>query len=428
MRIALFARPEIIHKVSGMKNEYPDLEISYFPYTEAKETATLLSQAFMCDIYIFGETLAYLYVKHVVEKKKLPKIIIAFDEYKIMTALYQLSYVKKQPLRRLSIDVYQEAALEEVCTELHMDQDTIYPYAYGEDGEPDLDEVVHHHQFLWKTGKTDHALTSIKEVEEKLMALQIPTTCMLIPSRNIKLALEEARELSKLDQHKSVQIVAGYVRIKNWENKKKSLGEAFAMENLLRLYQRMLTFGRETGSSVTINQNNQIVLYGTKRLLTYITGNYREFPLLTELENVLNTPLDIGFGLGLTAIQAENNAKTALAAGVSREGSHCYIVNERQEKIGPIGIKKEFDTSKLYHALIHKARLNNELSYNFIDFISMRNNEPFSSQDVAVHYRVTKRSAERTINKLLHGEVIKIVGEEKPYVRGRPRKLFAVKQ
>jgi len=126
----------------------------------------------------------------------------------------------------------------------------------------------------------------------------------------------------------------------------------------------------------------------------------------------------------LTAKQADVNARLALERCRENENSNCYIVNERQDVIGPLGVKKHFDPAELYQSLIHKARLNNELSYNFIDFITHRNNEPFSSQDIAVFYRVTKRSAERTINKLLVGKVIKIVGEEKPYIKGRPRKLF----
>ncbi len=91
-------------------------------------------------------------------------------------------------------------------------------------------------------------------------------------------------------------------------------------------------------------------------------------------------------------------------------------------------MKKEIDASSLYQALIHDARLNNELSYNFIDFITDRNNEPFSTHDVALFYKVTKRSAERTVNKLLSGNVIKIAGEERPYKKGRPRKLFTLNQ
>src|SRR5699024_9996590 len=101
-------------------------------------------------------------------------------------------------------------------------------------------------------------------------------------------------------------------------------------------------------------------------------------------------------------------------------------VNDRKDRIGPLGVKKHINTSRLYQALIHKARLNNELSYNFIDFITTRNNEPFSSRDVASFYKVTKRSAERTVNKLLSGKVIKVVGEEQTYTRGRHSNLIQI--
>ena len=76
--------------------------------------------------------------------------------------------------------------------------------------------------------------------------------------------------------------------------------------------------------------------------------------------------------------------------------------------------------------ILNIFKLNNELSYNFIDFITDRNNEPFSSNDIAAYYKVTKRSAERTVNKLLSGNVIKVSGEERPYLKGRPRKLFSL--
>src|SRR5699024_12801164 len=92
--------------------------------------------------------------------------------------------------------------------------------------------------------------------------------------------------------------------------------------------------------------------------------------------------------------------------------------------IGPLGVKKEFNASMLYQSLIHEAKLNNELSYNFIGVIEIRNNEPFSSNDIAKHYGVTKRSAERTIKKFGAGNVIKEIGEDMHYVKGRPRKRF----
>src|SRR5690625_4082554 len=242
MKIALFARQEIIQKVNAMKDEYKEMEIISFPYTEAKEITALINQAFLCDIYIFGETLSYLYVKQIIDKRKTPKVIIAFDEYKIMSALYSLSYINQQPLHRLSVDVYQESALQEVFSELKMHDEKVYSYAYEKYGEPDIEKISQFHHQLWTEGKIDYVLTSIKEVEEKLADFHIPASCMIMPNLNIKQALEEARAMGKLNQNQSTQIVQGYVQIKNWEVIKKEAGEASVKALLDKLYQRLLTF------------------------------------------------------------------------------------------------------------------------------------------------------------------------------------------
>src|SRR5699024_7619580 len=158
-------------------------------------------------------------------------------------------------------------------------------------------------------------------------------------------------------------------------------------------------FAKRTDATVIHNADQAFTVIGTDKLLHHLRNHYRDFPLLREMKTSLKLPIHMGFGLGLNAKESAGNASLALESCKHSEHSICYIINERQEMIGPIGIKKEIDTSSLYRALIHDARLNNELSYNFIDFITERNNEPFSTNDVAQFYQVTKRSAERTDRK-----------------------------
>lgn len=425
-KVAVFARQELIDRLHTYIKGQDDIEITPFVFTEAKETGELIEKAFMCDVYLFTESLSYLYAKEKINKRRLPAVQIAYDEYMILTSFYRLKYQHHQELNRISIDVFNQQYAEEVITELNLTERDIYLYEFGKDRIADIDKMIEFHCSLWEKGKIDFVLTSVHEVEHELKLLGIPANYMEIPKINILQGLEKVKSIAKLNQSKSAQIVAGYVRIKNLEKIRAEKGEFITRELLVNLYKILLKFSHKTYASVLTNNNNQYVLFGTRGVLDHITNHYRDFPLLKEIESSLKAEVDIGFGLGLTAKQAEDHAKLALEACMGSRNSSCYIVNDRQDTIGPLGVKKQFDTSRLYQALIHKARLNNELSYNFIDFITLRNNEPFSSHDVATFYRVTKRSAERTVNKLLTGEVIKVVGEEKPYVKGRPRKLFQI--
>ncbi|GGB38079.1 hypothetical protein GCM10011409_14420 [Lentibacillus populi] len=425
IKIAVFGRKETIDKLNYYVEDQEDIEITPFIFTNAKETIELIEKAVMCDIYLFAGTLPYLYAKEKIDKKRLPAVQVACDAYTILTSFYRLQNAHNKSLGRFSIDVLNHNHVKEVMTELAMHDHPIYTYSYGEDRELDIDRIIKHHEDLWNDGKIDYILTSIEEVAERLEKNNIPAFCMQIPKINMENAIERARETAKLNQSKSVQIVSGFVRIKDYELLTADKGELFAQNLLLELQQILLKFGQQTRSSVLAN-GNQFALFGTRGILNYITNHYRDFPLLLEIERTLNITVEIGFGLGLTAKQAEDHAKLALETCKHSENSNCYIVNERKETIGPLGVEKHFNASQLYRALIHKAKLNNELSYNFIDFIKLRNNEPFSANDIANYYRVTKRSAERTIYKLLSGEVIKAVGEEKPYQKGRPRKLFKI--
>lgn len=428
IKIAVFGRKEIIDRISSYVEDQDDIEIFPFVYSEAKETAELVEKAIMCDVYLFAGSLPYLYAKEKIDKKRLPAVQVDFDEYMILTSFYHVRNYQKQELNRLSIDVLDSVHVDEVLNEIKISGEEIYTYSFGYDDKVEIDRIVSYHEELWNTGKTDYILTSVDEVALKLKEKEIPTYNMGIPKLNLERAVDRARSIATLNHSKSAQIVAGYVRIKDFDAIKSEKGDFHAQELLLKLHQTLLNYSQKTYASLLSNSNDQFVLFGTRGILDHITNHYRDFPLLKEMEQALNTSVDIGFGLGLTAKQAEDNAKLALTTCERSNEGTCYIVNERQDMIGPLGVEKEFNTSELYRSLIHRAKLNNQLSYNFIDFIEVRNNEPFSSNDIAGYYRVTKRSAERTVNKLLAGDIIKVVGEEKPYVKGRPRKLFQLNQ
>jgi len=419
-KIAVFGRGELIDRLRDYSDNQNDIEIIPFEYSETKEITHLIDQAFMCDSYVFLEPLPYLYAKDYLKKRRLPMINVSLDEYMILTTFYKVKNIDQKPLHRFSIDILNKSNVDEVIAELNLNPREIYTYSY-ENQPINIQTIVHYHLKLWNEKKIDYVLTSIIEVKEQLLEIGVPTIFMHIPKMNIIDVIEKAKSVTALNKSKSTQIVAGYVQIKHLFTQQKDEEEL-----LNELHDILQKFGRQTNSSVLQNNMNQFMLFGTRDMLDHITKHYRNFPLLRQIKELLNIEVDIGFGLGLTAKQAEMHAKIALKTCMESELGSCYIVNDRKDRIGPLGVKKHINTSRLYQALIHKARLNNELSYNFIDFITTRNNEPFSSHDVASFYKVTKRSAERTVNKLLSGEVIKVVGEEKPYTRGRPRKLFQI--
>jgi len=420
IKIAAFGRKESIDRLLSYTKDDSHIEIIPIVYHHVNEIADLIDHVIYYDVYLFTEAFPYRFVEHIVKDKRLPTVTVVYDEYMLLTSLFHLLLEGKAPLKRLSIDAVSRLQVKKVLKDLNIQSTDIYSIDYGKSSPADVDRIVSFHQELWNEGKIDYVLTTVYDVSERLNALNIPNKRIPVPIINIKDAIDRCVSLVQLNQQTNGQIVAGYFRVKQGHSPPK---ERTPYDNLQTI---LGEFAKQTHASLVKISQNEYVMFGTEEILQYIKRNFREFPLLEDLKQHVAMPIDSGFGLGLNAKQAEMHAKLALDACRQSPKTCCYLVNDQQETIGPIGVKKHVDTAKLYQALIHKARLNNETSYHFIDFITLRNNEPFSSHDVADYYRVTKRSAERTINKLLSGNVIKIVGEEKPYTRGRPRKLYKV--
>lgn len=428
IKLAVFGREDIIQLIRLYVKDKEHIEIVPFIYKNESGIINLIDRAIMCDAFVFTEHLPFLYVQEQATKKNVPIIQVAVDEYMFLTSLYQLRKKHNPALHNLSIDIPNQEVVHKVIQELGVDSQTIHTHAYGE--SHDIEEIVTHHEILWNQGKIEYVLTSIKEVKRRLETKNIPVENMVIPIGNIATSIEEAISIVTLNNSISTQVVSGIVNIRNKDEILYLHGESYIQEILGNIEQILETFKSDTDTSLFLNNEQQFIMFGTRGTLDYITSNYRSLPLRNHIEEAMpsDVTVDIAFGLGLHALEAEQHAQLALVACQKLDEHTCYIVNERKETIGPIGVKKQFNTATLYRDLIHKARLSNQLSYNFIGFIKNRNNEPFSSNDVAVHYNVTKRSAERTINKLLSGKVIKHVGEERPYVKGRPRKLFQIVQ
>lgn len=418
IKIAAFGHEHSLPKIERLAQELEHIEITPFMYKKEDKIIDLIEKAFMCDVYLFTDAISYRFAEQRIKRKRLPSILVPHDEHMILVNLF------KQSTSRLSIDVDHSEVVTNVLEELNMDLNEVHVYDYGLDSEPSIDKIIEHHSNLWSQGKIDHVFTTVASIKHKLQELDIPVTLMTLPAINITNALKQAKSIMKFDLNTGAQVVTGLIELKiqNALEKKK------LEESSKRLHDILEKFSKKTDISLYQVNPQEFVVFGTKPFITHLKNHYRDFPLLKEIKDKLEVPVNIGYGLGLTAKQSSINARIALEKASQSDESKCFIVNERQETIGPIGVKKEFDTSKLYHALIHKARLNNELSYNFIEFIQSRNNEPFSSHDIANFYNVTKRSAERTVNKLLNGEVIRVSGEERPYQKGRPRKLFTLNQ
>ncbi|WP_432363921.1 hypothetical protein [Sporosarcina sp. UB5] len=425
MKIAVFGLASSIERIEKYAHQRDEIEIIPFIYQNPQECKELVYDAKMCDVYLFTGPLPFLYAQEEWKQINIPAIYVSYDEFMVTTSFFRLKNELGRDINRLSIDIMNDHHVVEVINELDINNEEIYTYGYGKDKHRlDIKSIVDFHSNLWKEKKIDYVLTTIGEVEKSLTKKGISCYRMKIPNRNLERAIEEARVKGELKISKSSQIVVGFLRIKNFECIVEEKGDFFGQELILRLHQLLLVFSHNVYASVINNGYNHFVIFGTRGILDYATNHFQDFPLVRDIENELNVSINIGFGLGLTANEAEQNAKLALKQGKLSNNSSCYIVNKDRKVIGPLGNNKGLEQSELFRQLTEIAKLSNEAAIKFIDFYQLRGNAAFSAEVLADYYKLTKRSAERMIRKLLDTNIIEVIGEEKPYQQGRPRKLY----
>src|SRR5690625_4600649 len=425
LKVGLFGPEEMIERAGKVVQSDNNIEPLSFVFQTSEEIDRLIDQAFMSDVYVFLDPLAYHYSKQKIEKKKLPAVKIFKDEYALATAFYRLTHKHNHSLDRFSIDVANKKYVENILHDFDIPQHSVYVSDYLNKGKSTAEQIINFHRDLWNDGKIDFVMTSSKLIDQQLLKDNIPVYYIDIPQKHFYDTINQAKHLVHANDHSIKRVVSSYIALKSLTS-----NEQIPEDVISSVHQFLQDYQTKINAALTFDGDRQFTFIGTHELLTYLTNHLRSLPLIAKIEDKLpnHVAVHIGFGYGLTAKEAAENANLALKNSQQTNKSSCFIVNEREEVIGPIGIKRSFNKPKLYNELIHSARLNNQISYNFIQFISARNNEPFSSEDIAQFYKVTKRSAERTIKKLVSGNIITHVGEERPYVKGRPRKLFQLNQ
>src|SRR5699024_10478294 len=116
----------------------------------------------------------------------------------------------------------------------------------------------------------------------------VPVIAMQIPGVTLEKTIEKARSITIFNQSSSVQIVAGYVRIKHMPDVISEKGKRHVEGLMLRLEEYIKEYGRKTQAMVLATKDHTFMLLGTKRILDHITNNYRNFPLLSDIEEAVH--------------------------------------------------------------------------------------------------------------------------------------------
>ena len=404
IKIALIGSTDFCRRTEQLVANRKDIQLDAYSYKRPEEATHLISCLKPCDAILFSGSLPYLSAISKIDHLPIPALYLKQDETAVAITLLHLATQKQLHMGRLSIDVREKSNIEAIINELSTPVTT--PFLHVLEDHEIIEISTEFHKDLFLQGKTDQAITSIHAVYEHLNALNIPAMKMIDPESSILTMIEQTKQQAILQKSNSAQIAIGIVK-SNMINLESSV------EKIAAIMQARWN-----------KQQDEYTLFTTKGNIECALKN-REF--LTLFESI-SPAINIAFGYGESMIDATENAKTALDFGQKNKAQTFYIVDANKKLQGPFPASNAVVEMKVNDPvlveMVEKTKLSPANISKLLAFSQSRQAKQFTATDLALYLNVTRRTAERTLKKLVQFDYTQIVGEEMTYRQGRPRALY----
>lgn len=428
IRVGAFGSRKFLPRVLKIAAHIPELLITSYTYGIPEECPALVKGAENFDVLFFTGPIPFFLSREEISRKKVPAVYVKWDDYNFALALLYLKYkITEQAKVRLSVDIPESSSVNCVLKEVGIESLDVYVKDFcniqGNITEFNTEDYVNFHYKLWQEGKTDIAITTIAAVQQRLQELGIACFRAPVPEKNVRHALKKAVSIGELNFNKGMQFTVGYIFIDSRDEKNRK-------KIMTQLYEQLKEFGGKVNASVQYRGKDSFIVYMTRMSLEYITNRYKDLLIIPNIQDNASFSISVGFGLGLTAKEAEDNATMAIELA-KETGENCgFIVSGEKEVIGPLNKdrkKFELKTENIkYIDMAQKTGLGIVNLSKIHEFLKLNKYKPFSVAELTTYLEVSQRNCERIVKKLLDNNFAKIVGKEQPYKIGRPRALYVV--
>lgn len=404
VKIALIGSAAFCQRTEQLVANRKDIQLDYYRYIEPKEAAQLIHTLKPSDAILFSGSLPYLFAKEILKQWPIPVLYLQQDETAVALTLLRIATQEKLNLNRISIDVREKSSIETIVNELG--PMNLTPFVHVLKDHESIHNIADFHTQLFTEGKTDQAITSVHAVYEQLSERMIPAIRMIDPESSILNKIELAKQQAILQKSDAAQIAIGILTGNE--------------EHLEPFVQQVAALMQANWSE----QEGRYTLFTTKGNIEFALKN----ALFNSLFETADPNIKIAFGYGESIVGATENAQTALDFIEDHESDAFYIVDAHKRLQGPFPQSSSSVEMKVHEpalvAMVDKTKLSPVNVSKLLTFSHSRQVKQFTANDLALYLNVTRRTAERTLKKLLQFDYARIVGEEMTYRQGRPRSLY----
>lgn len=391
---------DLVDDVAATCEEQPGVTARRLTYEHESQAPTIVeAHASQVKAWLFTGVVPYMLAR---EAKVLTRPA-AFVDYTGPTLLQAALRVLRDghDLTRMSIDTLANADVTTTFTEAGVPLDRVRSLPYR--SELTSDDVIAFHRRQHRAGATV-AVTCISSVYDVLRH-EMPAVRLAPSNHAVRTALRQLLLHASSQAQEDAQIALGLAELRG--------GEDGLLREVAAIGGTLAQFGQGIHLIVT-----------TRGPLYDATAGFTTLPMLPRLAD-RHEVVQIGFGLGQSAAEAENLARRALnrarrigtvAAVLSQRGDSDIVLESTAQAVRPDDINLAVIAQRVGLSVPTLQRLR--------EVRHAAGTAPLTTREVADHLRVQQRSARRMLHRLELAGLAERIGILTSGTSGRPLTLY----
>ena len=274
---------------------------------------------------------------------------------------------------------------------------------------------------LWQSGAIDLVICQYSSIVPALEARGIPVRCPFVSDHHLKTVIQDILIKIELRRHHDnhpaiIQVFPRY-------SKGNDTRQIHALHGLLEKYIRSNLI-----DCVLQENDSCCTLISTLRVLRFLTGDFRECRICAFLEDHVDFPVSVAYGIGTTVSHAMNNVQ--IASKEAKLTGRPFVVETNGNLIGPLNCASRMviasgslpDVSQIAKRCSLSAMTIQKLQ----NIVRTNGSDKITVPEMAGKLNTTVRNANRIMQNLCRGNVARPVYTQTTHSRGRPIQVYVL--
>jgi hypothetical protein len=314
---------------------------------------------------------------------------------------------------RSSVDVLSRADVEEAYAELgwpslavHVREDT---------GSPAV--MASFHERLWRRNQTSVAFTCLQSVAVRLSAAGVPAVTLRPTGSDIRVALRTAALIGGYRRLEDAQLALALVEVPALRDGGRRGSPRQSREELrLTVHRFLVQEAQRIHAAVSPASDHGFLLVATRGSLARATDGFRLAPFADRARSDLGVTIEVGIGMGRTAVEAEAHARASL--GRTRAGGAITAFTAGRDGHAPIPAPRQPEAgARRSRGLEALSRLAEKLAATDANLV-------VDAETAGQLLAVTPRTARRMLHILVEEGLAWPLPRNRAPQPGRPRQFY----